>query len=72
MRIFYSPLNTELNPIYLLALLGAHHIFHVSRIKVKYAKDTELKQAHSDKWQNEIAAVPMLPAVTKSGLNDRE
>jgi len=31
-----NPLNTELNPICpLLALLGAHHILHVSRIKVK-------------------------------------
>jgi hypothetical protein len=28
-----NPLNTELNPI--LALLGAHHILHVSRIRVK-------------------------------------
>ena len=28
--------NAELNPIcHLLALLGAHHILHVSRIKVK-------------------------------------
>ena len=32
----FNPLNTELNPIYhLLALLGAHHILHVSRIRVK-------------------------------------
>jgi hypothetical protein len=31
-----NPLNAELNPIcHLLALLGAHHIFHVSRIRVK-------------------------------------
>jgi len=31
-----NPLNAELNPIcHLLALLGAHHIFHVSGIKVK-------------------------------------
>jgi hypothetical protein len=31
-------LNAELNPIcHLLALLGAHHIIHVSRIRVKYA-----------------------------------
>ena len=31
-----NPLNAELNPIcYLLALLGAHHILHVSRIRVK-------------------------------------
>jgi len=30
------PLKPELNPIcYLLALLGAHHFLHVSRIRVK-------------------------------------
>jgi len=30
-----NPLNAELNPIWhFLALLGAHHILHVSRIKV--------------------------------------
>jgi len=33
---FINPLNAELNPIYhLLALLGAHHILHVRRIRVK-------------------------------------
>ena len=32
-----NPLNTELNPIcHLLALVGAHHIVHVSRIRVNY------------------------------------
>jgi hypothetical protein len=31
-----NPLNAELNPIcHLLALLGAHYILHVSRIRVK-------------------------------------
>jgi hypothetical protein len=31
-----NPLNAELNLIcHLLALLGAHHILHVSRIRVK-------------------------------------
>ena len=31
-----NPLKPELNPIcYLLALLGAHHILHVTRIRVK-------------------------------------
>jgi len=31
-----NPLNAELNPIcHLLVLLGAHHILHVSRIRVK-------------------------------------
>jgi len=37
-RWLINPLNAELNPIcHLLALLGAHHILHVSRIRVKYA-----------------------------------
>jgi len=32
----FNPLNAELNPIFhLLALLGAHHILHVSSIRVK-------------------------------------
>jgi len=31
-----NPLNAEVNPIcHLLALLGAHPILHISRIKVK-------------------------------------
>ena len=35
-KALINPLNPELNPIcYLLALLGAHHFFHVSRIRVK-------------------------------------
>ena len=34
--ICVNPLKPELNPIYyLLVLLGAHHLFHVSRIRVK-------------------------------------
>jgi hypothetical protein len=37
----FNPLNAELNPIcHLLALLGAHHILHVSRIRVKTLKST--------------------------------
>jgi len=35
-QFYLNPLNPELNPICsLLALLGAHHFFHVSRIRVK-------------------------------------
>jgi len=35
-QIYINPLKPELNPIcYLLALLGAHHFLHVSRIRVK-------------------------------------
>ena len=33
---FFNPLKAELNPIcHLLTLLGAHLIFHVSRIRIK-------------------------------------
>jgi len=38
-----NPLNAELNPIcHLLALLGAHHTFHVSGLRVKayWLRDT--------------------------------
>ena len=41
-----NPLNAELNPIcHLLAVLEAHHILHVSRIRVKmqYYKLKSLK-----------------------------
>jgi len=35
-RTVLNPLNAELNPTcYLLALLGAHPILHISRIRVK-------------------------------------
>jgi hypothetical protein len=34
-----NPLNAQLNPIcHLLALLGTHHILHVSRIRVKHLR----------------------------------
>ena len=36
-----NPLNAELNPIcHLLALLGAHHILHVNRIRVKVSSSS--------------------------------
>jgi hypothetical protein len=36
---YFNPVNAELNPIcHLLALLGAHHILHISRIRVKKDK----------------------------------
>jgi hypothetical protein len=35
-KLYIDSLNAELNPIcHLLALLGAHHILHVSEIRVK-------------------------------------
>jgi hypothetical protein len=40
---WFNPLNTELNPIsHLLSLLGAHHILHVSRIRVKLTSDINM------------------------------
>jgi len=39
----FNPLNAELNPIcHLLALLGAHHIFHVSGLRVNVTLTAEL------------------------------
>jgi hypothetical protein len=35
-RMVLNPLNAELNPIcHLLALLGAHHILHIGKKRVK-------------------------------------
>jgi len=39
----FNPLHAELNPIcHLLALLGAHHILHASRIRVKNSQNSVL------------------------------
>jgi len=46
--VLFNPLNAELNPIcHLLALLGAHHILHISRIRVK--EDTNCHACPSDR-----------------------
>jgi hypothetical protein len=38
-----NPLNAELNPIHhLLALVGAHHIVHVTRVRVNVIQVTAL------------------------------
>jgi transposase len=48
--IFMDPLNPELNPIcHLLALLGAHHIFHVSVLRVKNLTST-MGTLHEDQY----------------------
>jgi len=47
-QIFINPLSAELNPIcHLLALLGAHHIFHVSRIRVKFLWQRKQIKTHT-------------------------
>jgi hypothetical protein len=36
---FFNPLNTKLNPIcHLLALVGVHHILHVSNVRVNHVQ----------------------------------
>ena len=52
-----NPLNAELNPIrHLLALVGARHIVHVSRIRVKKmslmgnVSYTERREVHTRFW----------------------
>jgi len=43
LKNIFNPLNTQLNPIcHLLALLGAHHILHISRIRVKEQFETKV------------------------------
>ena len=49
----FKGLNAELNPIrYLLALLGAHHFLHVSRIRVN--ADREIKVVACDSLSEHI------------------
>ena len=49
-----NPLNAELNPTcHLLVLLGAHHILHFSRVKVKHPfTEEEMKTAVYKNMQN--------------------
>ena len=50
-KLFFNPLNAELNPIcHLLALLGAHHILHVSGIRVKPIKEEFTKDFALGLW----------------------
>jgi hypothetical protein len=62
MQPLLNPLNAELNPIcHFLALLRAHHILHISRVRVNPPLDgtlsqaqTGLKSAHSYLSHNKI------------------
>ena len=54
---FFNPLNAELIPIcHLLALLGAHHIFHVNRIRVNFPASVE--HHHGDVVEQLSAPLP--------------
>jgi len=46
-----NPLNAELNPIcHLLALLGAHHVLHVSEVKVKVIRHIRKVMSEVEWW----------------------
>jgi len=46
-RLYLNPLNAELNHIcHLLALLGAHHILHVSMVRVNTVRFLHLRPEH--------------------------
>jgi hypothetical protein len=50
-NITVNTLNAELNPTYhLLALLGAHPILHISRIRVNIEKIKFFLEIHVDVW----------------------
>jgi len=55
---FFNPLNPELNPTcHLLALLGAHHILHGSRIRVNVL-NYMLNKINMDCVQDDVYTFP--------------
>jgi len=48
MDFVINTLNAELNPIFhLLVLLGAHHILHISRIRVKIKRGSQWRKRNN-------------------------
>ena len=63
-NLAFNPLNAELNPIcHLLALLGAHHILHVSRIRVKVLTCTKRLDSAVSESAADLGA-PGAPKIT--------
>jgi hypothetical protein len=61
-----NPLNAELNPIcHLLALLGAHHIFRVSRIRANSLVTNEAKLGHPQNNSN-VTTPPLIDCTQSS------
>ena len=66
---WFNPLNAKLIPIcHLLALLGAHHIFHVSRIRVK----TQLHQCLAEWLGCQSSSHEFLPGDTYVELQQNQ
>jgi len=54
----FKGLNTELNHIcHLLALLGAHHILHVSRISVKLSEPSNANTHRSEEEKQRFKSI---------------
>jgi hypothetical protein len=55
-KSWLTPLNTELNPIrHLLALVGARHIVHVSRVRVNWKPEWRQKRGRPRRtWEDGI------------------
>jgi len=57
----FKPLNAALNPIcHSLALLGAHHILHISRVRVNIPSTMGLRKdsvTQLTQWQNIVHVV---------------
>jgi len=52
-----NPLNAEFNPIcHLLAILGAHHILHVSKVRIKL----KLLKINATIWFNKMCKIKHL------------
>ena len=52
--LFINPLNAKLNPIcHLVVLLGAHHILHVSRVRVNKVTNVQWNKFwnYNENWQ---------------------
>ena len=62
-RCHLIPLKAELNPIcHLLALLGVHHIFHVSELRVNFAKKKHLIIFLQTHWNYKTIQLALLGA----------
>jgi len=64
----FNPLNAELNPIcHLLALLGPHHIFHVSGLRVNEQRNVIHEQTMKAQGQVEVYLHSYLTLVLDGG-----
>jgi len=74
-RVSMNPLNAELNPIgHLLALLGAHHILHVSRVAVKRnIVPPHSEDSHTGKmlWGNRNKSTTLISITKMISANQR-